>query len=433
MDAAPRGLAPSGPGATGAPLLDWILCDPGLAASVLGHLAPADVRGLRASCKAACAAVAGHAWDSPAATAAVHAWAWPPPSLGARVRAAAEGGNALVACYSRPPPPPPEHHSVAGGAAAVARWRACFPAAHGVVVLDRRSVHDAAAVSDADVAALAAGGGQLTRLGLVGCARLADGALAPLTGLTSLALERTPSLSGACWGGGLAGRLRSVTTAGVPVTDGHLPALGGCTHVDLGDGACVSDAGVAAHLSAQVSHLGLDVTAEGEGKGAGPLSAKRRRRRRRTAPLHAVTDTRRRHRTNRCARHVARHLPPLATPTSSGAASRYPYDARRQLSLPLRRPALLLMAVGLSWQAAMDFAAVRRKRASSRLPSSAPVVAALEQLLCGGFGGNGRAGCFSAHQPWSTTTGLRLVVSVCRPRTARARLGYTKRHQQNTE
>jgi hypothetical protein len=62
MDAAPRGLAPRGPGATGVPLLDCILADPGLASAVFDHLAPADVRGLRAASKAACAAVAAHPW-----------------------------------------------------------------------------------------------------------------------------------------------------------------------------------------------------------------------------------------------------------------------------------------------------------------------------------------------------------------------------------
>jgi hypothetical protein len=42
MDAAPRGLAPGGPGATGALLIDWILDDPGLAAAAP---APSSVAG----------------------------------------------------------------------------------------------------------------------------------------------------------------------------------------------------------------------------------------------------------------------------------------------------------------------------------------------------------------------------------------------------
>jgi hypothetical protein len=66
MDAAPRGLAPGGPGATGAPLVDCVLAVPDLAGVVLSHLAPRDVVGLRASCKGAAAAVAGHAWESAA-------------------------------------------------------------------------------------------------------------------------------------------------------------------------------------------------------------------------------------------------------------------------------------------------------------------------------------------------------------------------------
>jgi hypothetical protein len=71
---------------------------------------------------------------------------------------------------------------------------------------------------------------------------------------------RTPTLNGACWAG-LAGQLRSVTTDGTgPFTDAHLPALAGCSHVSLGVGAAVTDAGVAAHLSGRVSHLRLDLT-----------------------------------------------------------------------------------------------------------------------------------------------------------------------------
>jgi hypothetical protein len=62
MDAAPRGLAPGGPGATGSPLVDWILPDAGLAAAVFAYLAPRDVLGLRVACAGASAAVAAHPW-----------------------------------------------------------------------------------------------------------------------------------------------------------------------------------------------------------------------------------------------------------------------------------------------------------------------------------------------------------------------------------
>jgi hypothetical protein len=310
MDAAPRGLAPSGPGATGAPLVDCILCDPGLAASVLSHLAPRDVVGLRAACRAGRDAVAGHAWEPAAEDLA---WPWLPslPSLGDSIRAAAielarsrrrtDVGDALVWQRCCGPPDLSFDLRCSGGrklAAALARWRACFPHARSVVVNGEGCVNnddddatgdvdddgdddgdaeagdsgDGGAVAadrggtfdDASLAALAAGGGgRLARLGLLGCASLTDGALAPFDRLASLVLVNTRSLSGACWGG-LAGRLRSVATAGsyhalVRVSDAHLPALAGCSHVYLGAGAAVTGAGVATHLSARVTHLGLDV------------------------------------------------------------------------------------------------------------------------------------------------------------------------------
>jgi hypothetical protein len=258
MDAAPRGLAPGGPGATGVPLLDCILADPGLAGAVFGHLAPADVLGLRASCTGGRAAVAGHAWGS--AVAAAHAWAWSPlPPPGAGIREAAESGNEWDESFSPSQLAATEQHDVSGGRAALARWRACYPHARSVVVRGARGQDGAAAVTDADVAALAAGD-TVTRLGLVGCRALTDAALAPFIRLASLALMAMPHLSGACWGG-LTGRLRSVTTSGTgAVTDAHLVALSGCTHVRLGAGTAVTDAGVAAHLAARVTHLSLDVT-----------------------------------------------------------------------------------------------------------------------------------------------------------------------------
>jgi hypothetical protein len=274
MDAAPRGLAPGGPGATGAPLLDWILCDPGLAASLLSHLAPRDVLGLRASCKAACAAVAAPPWESAAVRAWSHSYFVPPP-LDVSVRAAAESSGDFVGLVSSHLTPP--YTDVFGGRAALARWRACFPRARSVVVSDICRQDDPGEVTDGGVAALAAvagSGSQLTRLGLRRCDGLAGAALAACTRLTSLAVTDT-ALTGACWAG-LAGRLRSVTTdATGPVTDAHLPALARCTHVSLGMGAAVSDAGVAAHLSRQVTHLSLDVSRCAGFDGSGLRSATR--------------------------------------------------------------------------------------------------------------------------------------------------------------
>jgi hypothetical protein len=271
MDAAPRGLAPGGPGATGVPLLDCILADPGLAGAVFAHLAPRDVVGLRASCAGARAAVAGHGWES---VAGACAWEWREswPPLGDGIQEAAaelaqsiqgteltEAGAAVSQSWQR-------RHDLwvlADRAAALTRWRACFPHARSVVVRVRGEGPRGAgadAVTDGAVGALAAGG-TLTRLALVDCAVLTDGALAPFARLTSLSLVGTRSLTGACWGGGLAGRLRSVVTDGTgPVTDAHLPALASCTHVNLGAGAAVSDAGVAAHLARAVTHLALNLS-----------------------------------------------------------------------------------------------------------------------------------------------------------------------------
>jgi hypothetical protein len=262
MDPAPRELAPGGPGATGAPLIDKILSSSDLAGAVFAHLAPRDVLGLRAACRGAKAAVAGHAWGSPTAA---HSWAWSPrPPLDVRVQAAAEFGDGFDGAYLTalmPPPPPAADVSGGDAAAALARWRACFPHARGVVVRDDSPPHSA--VTNADVAPLAAGvgGGQLVRLGLVMCHGLTDAALVPFSSsrLTALTLVWMPTLTGACWAG-LAERLRSVTTHGTgPVTDAHLPALSSCTHVALGSGAAVSDVGVAAHLAQKVTHLSLDV------------------------------------------------------------------------------------------------------------------------------------------------------------------------------
>jgi hypothetical protein len=260
MDAAPRGLAPGGPGATGAPLVDWILCDPGLAGAVLGHLVPRDVRELREACRAAKAAVADHAWDP----LNDHACTWPTlPRLGDRIRAATESGGEDDVFASGLPVLPPPRRAVRG-TDALARWRACFPRARSMVMCNprrhaHRNRHAADVVTAAAVAALGGGGAQpLERLGLVGCRRLTDAALAPLTGLTSLSLWDTPLLTGACWAG-LAGRLRSVATDDVSVTDAHLPALAGCTHVALGAGAALTDDGIAAHLSQWVTHLRLHV------------------------------------------------------------------------------------------------------------------------------------------------------------------------------
>jgi hypothetical protein len=72
MDAPPQfpppGLAPLGAGTTGAPLVDWVLPDPGLAGTVLSFLTPRTALPLRAACRAGRAAVAAHAWEIPMAS-----------------------------------------------------------------------------------------------------------------------------------------------------------------------------------------------------------------------------------------------------------------------------------------------------------------------------------------------------------------------------
>jgi hypothetical protein len=219
MDAAPRGLAPGGPGATGAPLVDWILADPGLAGAVFSHLSTRDVLGLRAASKAARDVVAGHAWGS----AAAHTWEFSQPlsqtPLGDRIRAAAEhrpsfsfSSSLLFLTYADRLP----DCDVTFSPAALWRWRACFPLAHSVAVRDsRRGGDDDASLTDADVAALtAASGGVLARLCLEECYGLTDAAFVPPNGLTALRINSC-SLSGACWAG-LAGRLRSVDVLTYP-------------------------------------------------------------------------------------------------------------------------------------------------------------------------------------------------------------------------
>jgi hypothetical protein len=187
MDAAPRGLAPGGPGVTGVPLVDWILADAGLAGAVLSYLVPRrDALRLRASCAGARAAVAGHGWDW-----AAEDLTWPRsplPPLGDRLQAAAselvrsawqtDVDRALVAKrWLRNPQN--DIDITLDGPAALASWSACFPCARSVAVCGKGDVAvdaDGDAViaggggdddaTDAGVAALAAGG-HTVRLRLV--------------------------------------------------------------------------------------------------------------------------------------------------------------------------------------------------------------------------------------------------------------------------
>lgn len=61
---APRGLIPAGPGATGSPLVDWVLSDENLAGEVLLHLTPLDMLALRAACCATRNVVTGSYWQA---------------------------------------------------------------------------------------------------------------------------------------------------------------------------------------------------------------------------------------------------------------------------------------------------------------------------------------------------------------------------------
>jgi hypothetical protein len=232
MELVPRGLAPGGPGATGVPLLDWILSDPGLASVVFSHLVPGDVLGLRAASKAACAAVAGHAWDM---------------NLPKLYDIHSSGtlhvpGNDLF------------HRSFrVTGRAALRRWRACFPAARTVVVHCYTRGYEP--VTDADIATLAG----VTRLGLEGTGELTDECLAPLTTLRDLSLKFS-MLTGAA----LRRSLQATTAAGSPpfqlgsFHSSHngrmwlqidaLPALSHATHVTLDAPNDVTDAVISTHF-----------------------------------------------------------------------------------------------------------------------------------------------------------------------------------------
>lgn len=174
----PPGLLPPGVARSpGSPLTDWILPDPGLASVVLSHLAPADVRGLRAACKAACAAVAGHAWDVDL------------PRL-YDFRASAWQSSIERDIKLKAPELEFSDSYVVTGPMALRRWRACFPNARTVVVHYSEAVR--APVTDAAIALLAG----VTRLELWNCDVTREGLAplsrpAPLTTLRELSLMNT--------------------------------------------------------------------------------------------------------------------------------------------------------------------------------------------------------------------------------------------------
>jgi hypothetical protein len=251
MDPAPRGLAP--PGApTGAPLLDEVLSVPGLASAVLSHLAPADVVGLRASCRAAAAAVAGHGWDAPAPG------RWAPAA------------DYYYASY------------LVTGRRALQRWRAAFPRARVLTLCGAGRLDGDDDVTDADVATLA-GLASLTLAGSAVGAALSDACLAPLAGpggLTALAVDDVPALSGralapfaqraaAAAGGGRPLQRLSWVRSG-RLVDGDLAACAGATHVALaGRGVAVTDAGLAAHVAPSVAVLHVEDLEQDGGEGGG--------------------------------------------------------------------------------------------------------------------------------------------------------------------
>jgi hypothetical protein len=247
MDAlAPPALAPRGPGATGAPLLDWVLCDPGLAAAVYAHLEPTDVLGLRVACKAACASVAGHAWDTT------------PPAL------QQSWTNSFT-----------NHRGFdVTGRTALRRWRACFPAARLAIVNRARTQSRYAhsdEVTDADLAAHCAG---VPVVSLWGLTRVTDAALAALSPVVLLLCD-LPSVTGAGWAHMTALQQLSACRIGFvdedgdydAITDAHFAALAACTHMSLEAVGMVTDACVA-HLRA-VRHLDLEITDGARFTGAG--------------------------------------------------------------------------------------------------------------------------------------------------------------------
>jgi hypothetical protein len=236
-----RGLAPGGPGATGSSLVDWMLADPGLARLLLANLAPRDVLGLRAACRAAQEAVAAQPWFVQL------------PLRWMRV----EGRSAS------------DRGFVVTGARALRAWRACFPAALSLVVDvsardggdgdddgnddddaddDVDFVDDDDAVTDAVVAAHCAG--SVTHLALLGCAALTDACLAPLAAqLTAVELSRAPHLTGACIAP--LTRLTRVAAGAVgDVTDAHLAPLARAEFVVVNWANAVTDAGLDEHLAA---------------------------------------------------------------------------------------------------------------------------------------------------------------------------------------
>jgi hypothetical protein len=203
MELVPRGLALAGPGATGVPLLDCILCDPGLAGVLFSHLAPADVLGLRASCKAACAAVAEHAWDG------VPLDLCDPRFIGS-------GGSLCCSSdvqFNR--------NYVVNGRAALHHWRACFPAARAVV--SRRGIPGDEPVIDADIEPLAG----VTRFGL----QSFGGNVAPVLADDALVAPDRPQSA-----------LETLHLDGIDVGDGLFAQLPRLTDVEIARAPRLSDA-----------------------------------------------------------------------------------------------------------------------------------------------------------------------------------------------
>lgn len=238
----PAGLPPAAglgaPPTACCPLVDWVLPNPDVCGVVLKHLAPADVLGLRAACKAARAAAADHPWDEPPPRPSADATSW----------------------WKRP-----ARYTVAGRAA-LSRWRACFPAARRVVVRGGRVGLDD--VTDADVAALTG----VRTLVLVDCNAITDAALAGLTRVTALSVDNCPHLGGAAWAHLPRLAYLSHVCSG-PVSDAHLAALAGARSMRLrGTGVRVTDAGLAEHLGARGALTHLDLTLFNHGRAAASLT-----------------------------------------------------------------------------------------------------------------------------------------------------------------
>jgi hypothetical protein len=232
MDAPPPGLVPVGAAAGGSLLVDVVLLHPDLAGVVLSHLTPRDVTGLRASCRAAKAAVTAHPWDAPL----------PSPT---------DGASTVYRQYSNNPR---SRAFTLVGRRQVARWRACFPAARCAAAAG--TVHPDFSVPDDNMAMLAG----VARLGLLKCDALTDAALVPhVPHLRELVVVEMPLSAAAL--ARLTRLTRFVAVKCPDVTDALLgPLARCCTHVTLREGHAVTSEGVAAHLSQRVTHLDLTLT-----------------------------------------------------------------------------------------------------------------------------------------------------------------------------